>query len=250
MPGGGGGTGGSGGGGTGGSGGSGGGGTGGGATPIDTGGGTGGSGGGSTPIGGGGSGGTGVNPGGSTGGGTADSFVWQYQPEDRSVEEGEILTLSAYATKGIDIVSYQWYKNGVAVSGQTSYIFRSYLVPLSAGGTYYVEAKSGASTIRSMSITVRIKAARNPCLQGNYGLLPGTNNYESYYHSSYIGATNARVPLQRELPDGYTVRLQYPNLDILRGGTNCLAATAIYQCRNGVLVSTDQLTCTQYYDAP
>lgn len=233
----------------GGSGGTGGGGSGGGATPIDTGGGTGGSGGsGGGAIGGGGSGGTGVNPGGSTGGTNMDSFVWQYQPEDRTVEEGEILTLSAYATKGINLVTYQWYKNGAAISGQTSYLYRAFLVPISAGGTYHVEAKSGADTIRSMSITVKVKAARNACLAGKYGTYPGRNNFDEYYHESFIGATNARVPMQKELPDGYTIKLPYGN-PFATGINDCITAVGIFQCRNGVLISTEQVTCTQYRDS-
>lgn len=214
---------------------------GGGATPVDPSGG--GSGGGGS-----GGGGSGVNPGGSTGGsGGTDSLVWQYQPEDRTVEEGEVLTMASYATKGVDLVTYQWYKNGQAIAGQTSYMYRSFLVPLSASGTYHVVAKAGTATIQSISVTVKVKAARNPCLAGYYGIYPATRNYKEYWHESMIGRSNARYNLQTELADAYTVILPYEGATSISG---CIAATAVWQCRNGKLISTDQVTCTQYYDAP
>lgn len=223
---------------------------GGGAVPIDSGGGSGGGGGTGGGSGGGtGGGGSGVNPGGSTGGsGITESLVWQYQPEDRTVEEGEVLTLSSYATKGIDLVTYQWYKNGQAISGQTSYMYRSFLVPTSAAGTYYVVAKSGTATIQSISITVKVKAARNPCLAGYYGVYPATRNYKEYWHESMIGRSNTRYNLQTELADAYTISMPYEGFVYLPG--QCLEATATFQCRNGKLIATDQITCTRYYDAP
>lgn len=213
-----------------------GGGGGGGATPIDSGGGTGGTGG--T----GGGGGTGVNPGGSTGG-MSTALLWQYQPEDRTVEEGEVLTLSTYATKGFDVVTYQWYRNGQALPGQTSYMYRAFLVPMSAAGQYYVVARSGNETIQSVSITVRVKAARNPCAAGNYGIYPGTRNLDEYWHESMIGRANAPHTLDRELPDSYMVRMPY---QVGRFTDGCLYATSMFQCRNGKLVNTDRSICEVY----
>lgn len=235
-------------------GGTGGGGTGGGTTggtiPVDTGGNGGTSGAGQPGTGG--SGGTGYTPGGTTGG-VQEGLIWQYQPEDRTVEEGDVLSLSSYATKGIDLVSYQWYKNGVALSGQTGYMYRAFLLPLSAAGTYYVIAKSGAATIQSVSITVKVKAARNPCAAGAYGFYPGTQNFNELYHESLIGRANTQVSLQTELADGYTQRLAYGYGYgygyYIPGYQDCIAATAIFQCRNGKMISTDQVTCTQYRDS-
>ncbi len=223
-------------------------GTGGGAIPFDpTGGGSGGGGTGS------GGGGTGVNPGGSTGGGS-NSLLWQYQPEDRTAEEGEMLTLSSYATKGIDMVTYQWYKDGVALTGQTGYMYRAYLVPVSAAGQYYVIAKSGSESIRSIGVTVKIKAARNPCPVGGWGPYPGQNNPNEYWHESTIGKANAPYAITKELADGYTIRLYY---GLYQNGNfnsglpqDCMAATAQFQCRNSKLVMVDNFICTQYRDAP
>ncbi len=190
---------------------------------------------------------TGVNPGGSTGGAAlTDSLMWQYQPEDRTVEEGEILTLGAYATKGVDVVTYQWYRNDVPISGQTGYIFRQFQVPRAVAGRYFVEARSGNSSIRSLTVTVNVKAARNPCLAGGYGHSPGTRNYNEYFHESIISARYAPHKLQSELPDSYTVRLPHANPSA--AGGNCVAASALFQCRNGMLISIDALRCDQSVD--
>lgn len=234
----------------------------GGVVPVEgggsgSGGGTGGSGGGSGTIpvdsGGGGSGGmvgggnTGVNPGGSTGGsGSANNLLWQYQPEDRTIEEGEILTLAAYAMKGIDVVSYQWFKNGVPLSGQTGYMYRHLMVPLSAAGQYHAEARSGNETIRSVTVNVKIKAARNPCLAGGYGYAPGTRNYNEYFHESVISARYAPYRIQTELADSYTVRLPHASPGSIGG--NCIEASSIFQCRNGKLINTDAPRCDRYYE--
>lgn len=234
----------------------GGGGTVGGVMPVEGGGGTDGSrgtgGGGTIPIdsGGGGlvgGGNTGVSPGGSTGGSTAPSFVWQYQPEDRTVEEGEVLTLSTYATKGIDLVTYQWFKNGQPINGQTGYMLRQFQVTTSSAGQYYVEAKSGADMIRSQTVAVKVKAARNSCLAGKYGIYPGTRIYDEYWHESMIGAANAPYTMQRELPDSYTIRLPYGNPNVVGFG-QCLEATSLFQCRNGKLVSIDGYVCVRYFE--
>lgn len=220
------------------------------------GGGTGGSGGGSGTIpvdsGGGGSGGmvgggnTGVNPGGSTGGSTGAAFTWQYQPEDRTVEEGDVLTLGTYATKGIDLVTYQWYKNGAAISGQNGYMLRIFQITTAAAGQYHVEARSGTDMIRSVTVTVRVKAARNPCPAGRWGFYPGTRNYNEYWHESMIGATNAPYRIQTELADSYTVRLPHASPGSIGG--NCIEASSIFQCRNGKLINTDAPRCDRYYE--
>jgi hypothetical protein len=229
----------------------------GGGTGGTGGGGTGGTGGGGTiPVDGGsggtgmvGGGNTGVSPGGSTGGTSAPSFIWQYQPEDRTVEEGEVLTLGTYATKGIDLVTYQWFKNGQAINGQTGYMLRQFQVTTSSAGQYHVEARSGADMIRSVTVTVKVKAARNPCPAGKYGYYPGTRNYDEYWHESMIGASNAPHTIQRELPDAYTLRLPYSNPSVVGFG-QCVAASGLFQCRNGKMISIDDIRCDQYYESP
>lgn len=172
--------------------------------------------------------------------------MWQYQPEDRTIEEGEVLTLAAYAMKGIDVVSYQWFKNGTAINGQTGYMYRQFLIPLSGAGQYYVEARSGTDTIRSVTINVKVKAARNPCLAGGYGYYPGTRNYNEYFHESIISARYAPYRIQSELADSYTVRLPHANPGSVGG--NCIEASGLFQCRNGKLINTDTPRCDRYYE--
>lgn len=187
-------------------------------------------------------GGNGVIPGGSTGG-ASNTLLWQYQPEDRTVEEGEMLTLSSYATKGIDTVTYQWYRAGSPITGQTGYIYRAILVPMSAAGQYYVVAKSGAESIQSSVTMVKVKAARNACPAGSWGPYPGQNNPNEYWHESQIGKMNAPYSIPSELADAYTIRLNYTGFNALF--PDCLSATASFQCRNGKLVMVDNVVCTR-----
>lgn len=164
-----------------------------------------------------------------------------------------MLTLASYATKGVDLVTYQWYKNGQALAGQTGYMYRAFLVPMSAAGSYYVVAKAGTETITSITVTVKIKAARNSCPAGGWGPYPGQNNPNEYWHESMIGKANAPYAVTKELPDAYTVRLYY---SLYNNGTyysglpaDCIAATATFQCRNGKLVSMDGVQCTQFRES-
>lgn len=180
-----------------------------------------------------GSSGSGTLPGGGTG---TNAFAWSYQPEDRTLEEGEILTLSAFASKGYDPVTYQWYKNGQAISGQTSYIFRQYLVPLTAAGQYYVVAKTGTETITSQTIVVKVKPARTSCLAGYYGVYPGSNDQKTYWHESSIGRANAPYRLDAELADAYTVQMPASPTLFQNSGVDCQAGNGQFQCRNGKLV--------------
>lgn len=196
---------------------------------------------------------TGVNPGGTTGGSTS-ILTWQYQPEDRSVEEGDILTLAGYAAKGFDTVTYQWYKAGQPVSGQVGYILKFVMVAPSVAGQYYLVAKSGNDTIQSQTITVRVRPARNACAPGKYGLMPGSNNYREYYHESIIGAPNAfpGAALSRELPDAYTqdMPVEARAGDFFPPSSQCLQGTGTFQCRNGKMVFMNGAMCTFYFDPP
>lgn len=204
------------------------------------------------PGGGGGTGGsgTGSNPGGTTGGGTT-ALTWQYQPEDRTVEEGETLTMGAYASKGTEIVGYQWYRNGQAVSSQTGYVFRQFNAPLSAAGQYYVIARAGGEAIQSQTIIVKVRAARNPCPAGGWGVQPGTNLETEYLHESAIGKPNAPHIVERELADGYTVVLPIRPIALLGLVYNtCIAAKGMFQCRNGRMVYIGDGVCTVNLDTP
>lgn len=176
-----------------------------------------------------GNGGTGLQPGGGTGG-SSTSLVWQYQPEDLTLEEGGALTLSAYATKGYEGVTYQWYKNGTAISGATSYLYRQFLIPRSAAGQYYVIAKSGADTIRSYSVTIKVRAARAPCAAGFYGPYPNSGKYEVYWHESSIGRTNAKIEIKEEVEDAYITEMPY---EYYGNPFFIYQCRELYQCRNG-----------------
>jgi hypothetical protein len=218
----------------------------GGVTPITPGSGT------VTPIGGGGTGGTGTS--GSTGG-TAN-LTWMAQPEDRTLEEGETLSLAAFAAKGADIVTYQWYKDGAPIQGQTGHIYRSYMTTNSAAGRYHAVASAGGQSIQSMQITVRVKAARHECKAGRYSRssIPAGANAREYLHESVQQPFAQYHPLTFPLQqDAYMVEAavtdpNFINAIVPNAGYSCLSARGQWQCRNGkyVLVSG---VCTQYYDA-
>lgn len=220
----------------------------GGVTPIDPGTGT------ITPIGGGGSGGTGTNPGGSTGGNM--NLTWVAQPEDRTLEEGETLTIAAYASKGADVVTYQWYKDGAAIQGQTGYIYRSYMSTTSASGRYHAVASAGGQSIQSIQVTVRVKPARNECKAGRYSRssIPGGAAAREYLHESiqlpFAQYYPISFPLQQ---DAYMVEAavtdpSFINAIVPNAGYTCLSARGQWQCRNGKFVLVSGV-CTQYYDS-
>jgi hypothetical protein len=78
------------------------------------------------------------------------------QPASITVEVGQTATFSVTAT-GTGPLSYQWYENGVAISGATS---SSYTTPATAltdsGSVFTVTASNSVGTVKSMGATLTV----------------------------------------------------------------------------------------------
>jgi hypothetical protein len=140
-----------------------------------------------------------------------------------SVRAGESFSLSVNVT-GTPQMSYQWKKDGVAVSGATSSYFYRSPAQASDAGTYTVVVSNAQGAVTSQGVVVSVSAAQPPLITshpqsqaialqdyfsmsvGVSGTAPFTYQWKkdgvdivgatSYYRSSYMTATT---------PGSYTV---------------------------------------------
>lgn len=81
------------------------------------------------------------------------------QPSNLTVGVGSTATFTVTAT-GTGSLTYQWYKNGTAISGATS---TSYTTPATlsgdSGATFYVRVSNSAGTIQSSTVTLTVDQA-------------------------------------------------------------------------------------------
>ena len=82
-------------------------------------------------------------------------------------------------------ITYQWYKDGVAVGGATSATIEP-----AASGNYYCTATSGGTTVTSSTSTVTVSAAYSVTYHGN-GNTGGTDPVDA--SSPYISGSNVTV---------------------------------------------------------
>ncbi|MFT3828980.1 MAG: immunoglobulin domain-containing protein [Opitutaceae bacterium] len=78
------------------------------------------------------------------------------QPVNVTVNSGQALSLSVEASG--DLLSYQWYKGGTAISGATSATYSKTAATTDAG-TYYVTVSNTIGTVTSNSVSVTVNAA-------------------------------------------------------------------------------------------
>ena len=88
--------------------------------------------------------------------------------EDVSVTEGEDITVKAEVTESGDITTYQWYKDGETISGQTSETLTIEKASLSDSGEYKLVVTTVSGTVtataeKTVTITV------STCLHKNFG---------------------------------------------------------------------------------
>jgi hypothetical protein len=79
------------------------------------------------------------------------------QPTSQSVTVGSSVTLSA-AASGTPTPSYQWYKNGAAISGATGASYTIASTSLSAAATYTMVATNSVSSATSNGATLSVNA--------------------------------------------------------------------------------------------
>jgi len=81
------------------------------------------------------------------------------QPSNLTVGVGSTATFTVTAT-GTGTLTYQWYKNGAAISGATSTSYTtSATVSGDSGATYYVRVSNSAGTTQSSTVTLTVDQA-------------------------------------------------------------------------------------------
>lgn len=108
--------------------------------------------------------------------------------------EGATGTLSFSASSNLAVNSFQWYKNGVAISGATFEKFIKNNVQISDFGDYYCEVSNGCET--AITATANVQVTSNPIvpiITENGGVLQSSVPYGIQWYVNDIainGATN------------------------------------------------------------
>lgn len=84
--------------------------------------------------------------------------IFNLQPVDKIIKEGETLTLSAEAT-GTEPITYQWYKDDKKIEGATSNTYQVPNAELGMTGFYYCEAKNVCGYTKSTIVQVIVQKA-------------------------------------------------------------------------------------------
>jgi alpha-tubulin suppressor-like RCC1 family protein len=83
---------------------------------------------------------------------------WTSQPETRRLSTGASLQLAAGGSLGSGAApTYQWYRNGVAVTGATALTYSLANAQTSASGVYWLEMKRGGVAARSPAASVIVE---------------------------------------------------------------------------------------------
>lgn len=107
--------------------------------------------------------------------------------------EGATGKLSFSASSDLAVNSYQWYKDGVAISGATSAVYTKTNVQISDFGNYYCEVSNGCET--AFTATANVQVTSNPIvpiITENGGVLQSSVPYgvQWYFNGNAIaGAT-------------------------------------------------------------
>lgn len=84
--------------------------------------------------------------------------VFTHQPESSAVYSGETMEIYAEVT-GTQPLTFQWRKNGVALTGQTDSYLELDGVQTSASGTYTLVAKNSTATVTSSPATITVSTS-------------------------------------------------------------------------------------------
>ena len=87
------------------------------------------------------------------------------EPQDKTVDEGASITLSARARHTYsygNTITYQWFKDGQAINGATGDTYTIQSASLNDAGKYYVQANNEYETIISKEATVVVNELEDP----------------------------------------------------------------------------------------
>lgn len=85
-----------------------------------------------------------------------DVPVITLQPESQNVDEGENVVFSVAAT-GTEPLTYQWYKDDVAINGAVSSSYTLQSAVLVDSGNYFVTVSNAGGSVSSQSATLQVK---------------------------------------------------------------------------------------------
>lgn len=105
--------------------------------------------------------------------GTSTAPTISMQPSSVTVTEGASASLSVTAT-GSGTLSYQWYKDGAAISGATSATYTIGAVESSSAGSYYVVVSSSVGSATSSTVTLTVNASSGST--GDWNITTGANS--------------------------------------------------------------------------
>jgi hypothetical protein len=108
------------------------------------------------------------------------------QPQAQTVVSGGSVIFSVLAT-GTPTPTYQWLKNGVAISGATSATLTLTHVSATDAGTYTVTATNSAGAVTSSGATLTVASASNRGRIINMSVLTSINAGETFTFGYYIG---------------------------------------------------------------
>ncbi|MBX3020085.1 MAG: hypothetical protein KF799_00285 [Bdellovibrionales bacterium] len=93
--------------------------------------------------------------------GSVGTITITKQPAALSVEAGDIVLLDVTATDSAGkTLTYQWYRNTVAIAGATSNVLLISPAAVADAGNYYVKVKNGTDELNSSVVLVEVSA---PC---------------------------------------------------------------------------------------
>lgn len=86
------------------------------------------------------------------------------QPQNRTVATAASFSLSVGLSAGSSPLSYQWKKDGVAISGATNYYYDDYNAQAGDAGSYTVTITNAAGSVTSAAATVTVQAPVAPTI--------------------------------------------------------------------------------------
>ncbi|MBL8269811.1 carbohydrate-binding domain-containing protein [Steroidobacter sp.] len=118
------------------------------------------------------------------------------QPTSTSVNSGSSVTLSVTASGG-GTLSYQWYKDGSAVSGATSASYTIGAASASNAGSYYVVVTNSAGSATSSTVTLTVVTGGGSSGSGeSWNLTTGANSADLVENVSFDFTVNIDLATQ------------------------------------------------------
>jgi hypothetical protein len=96
-------------------------------------------------------------------GSTSSTIAISTGPASQSVAPGALTRFEVIASTTTGTLTYQWLKNGVAISGQTGRELYIYSTTSSDAGYYAVDLSNGSTTVRSSTVLLTVAATAASC---------------------------------------------------------------------------------------